>query len=276
VNVTSTSRHDAADLDACLDPCPGRPGRHRAGNRAGAGYGPGPDLFTQAVLDYAALQPGRAVAIVQAGCATAGTDLDLPALRASHCAVDLTMLDEDTELTRAAVASRPELAGAVLGELRAAPLPPRSVDVVHCCLLLDRIRNAEIVLGRLAAAIRPGGLLLLRSADRDTAAGFLDRRLPAPLRQLAWNSLRPGEPGPHPASYEQLASARGVQLFASRHGLVIVRRELCSRLDRGRRQPVVRATRWLIAAGTRGRLSAAHDELRFVIRRPEDQFARVL
>jgi SAM-dependent methyltransferase len=258
---------------------PARPGRHRAGPvtdlpRTGAG------LFTWSVLDYATRHPGRALSVIQAGCATAGTDLDIAALRASRYSLTLTLLDEDSPLTRAAVADRPHLAAAVLGDLRTVPLVPRSADIVHCCLLLDRISNAELVLGRLVDALRPGGLLLLRTADRYSAAGFLDRRLPGPLRALAWRSLRPGEPGPYPASYEALTSARGVRLFASRHGLVIARREVSSRCEPGpapaRHRPVIRSARWLVAAVSRGRLTAAHDELRYVIRKPEDQFARVL
>jgi len=295
-----------------VNAAPGRLGRHRAGDDsetrpagtelAGAGLtgtgltgtglagtglagtglagrspaATGAMLFTQSALEYAAHRSGEAVVVLQAGCATAGGDLDLGALRASGYGVSLTMLDDDNEATRAAVAGRPELHTAVLGELRAAPLLPRSADIVHCCLLLDRISHAELVLGRLVDALRPGGLLLLRTADRETAAGFLDRALPRSLRRLAWRSLRPDEPGPYPAVYEQLASARGIQLFVARHGLVISRREVCNRLDGRRRRPVIRTARKLVAGATRGRLTAAHDELRYVIRRPEDRFARVL
>ena len=258
------------------------PGRHRSAGPAAGLPATGAGLFTWSVLDYAARRPGRTISVIQAGCATAGTDLDFAALRASHCTATLTLLDDDNQFTRAAVtapaamAARPELAAAGLGDLRTVPLLPRSADVVHCCLLLDRISNAELVLGRLVDALRPGGLLLLRAADRYSAAGFLDRRLPGPLRARAWRSLRPGEPGPYPARYEPLTSSPGIRAFTSRHGLVIARREVSSRLDVSRRHPVIRCLRWLVATGSRGRLTAAHDELRYVIRKPEDPDARVL
>jgi SAM-dependent methyltransferase len=255
-----------------------RPGKHRAGP---ASVMPG-GLFTSAALDYASHHDaaghrgGRALQILQAGCATADGDLDLAALRASRCEMTLTLLDDDNEVSRAAVARRADLRPAVLGDLRAAPLLPRSADIVHCCLLLDRISHSDIVLGHLVEALRPGGLLLLRTADRETAAGFLDRVLPRPLRGRVWRSLRPGEPGPYPAVYEPLTSPRGIASFVTRHGLVISRREASSRLDGPQRRPVIQAARWLVAAATRGRLTAAHDELHYVIRKPEDRFARVL
>ena len=173
------------------------------------------------------------------------------------------------------MARQPGLGQAILADLRAVPLTPRSVDVVHCCRLLDRISHTEILLSRLVDALRPGGLLLVRTADRQTAAGFLDRTLPRPLRALAWRRLRPGQPGPYPAVYEPLTSARGLQAFATRHGLVVSGRETTSRLA-GQRRPVIAASRALVSALSRGRLTAAHDELGYVIRKPEDRFARVL
>lgn len=246
------------------------------GQAAGLPAAAGAGLFTRAALEYAAHRPGQALVILQAGCITAGGDLDLATLRVRGHELALTAIDDDNVITRAAVAGRSDPEPVVLGELRTVPLRPRSADIVHCSLLLDRISHAELVLGRLVDALRPGGLLLLRTADRETAAGLLDRLLPGPLRAAAWHRLRPGEPGPYPAIYEQLTSPRGIQLFSTRHGLVIGPRETCSRLDGRRRHPVIRGARGLIAAVSRGRLSAAHDELRYVIRKPEDRFARVL
>ena len=97
-----------------------------------------------------------------------------------------------------------------LGDLRAVPLLPRSFDIVHCALLLDRIRHVELVLDRLMAALRPGGFLLLRIRDRDCALGLLDRRLPRPARRRCGPGSTPaaaGWRGPFssfPAVYEKI------------------------------------------------------------------------
>jgi SAM-dependent methyltransferase len=249
---------------------------------AAAPGGPAPDhvapagLFTRFARDYAAQHAGRTVMILQAGCATAGPELNLAALRAGGRDIVACLADEDSRAVRAAVASRPELAAAMLGELRSVPLLPRSFDIVQCALLLDRISHAELVLDRLVGTLRPGGLLLLRTADRDTAAGYLDRRLPAALRSMAWRAARPGQPGPFSAVYEPIASARGIHAYLLRHGLVVVHQQAGSpAADTGLPAPMLAARR-LVSWLSRGRLPDSHEELCYVVRKPEDRFARVL
>jgi SAM-dependent methyltransferase len=231
-------------------------------------------LFTQFVLDYAAARPGTVISILQAGCATVGQELDLEALRAHGIELELDMIDDASSVTRAVIAQRPDLSDALLGELRSIPLRPRSYDIVQCSMLLGRISNAELVLGRLVDALRPSGLLLLRTPDRDSAAVFLDRVLPRPARRLAWHMLKPGEPGPYPAVYEQISSARGIQAFIALRGLAVARRQVVSRVSGGK--PYLVAACRIVARLSRSRLSWSHDELRYVIRKPEDRFARVL
>jgi hypothetical protein len=167
------------------------------------------------------------------------------------------------------------------------PIPPRSFDIVHCALLLDRIRHVELVLDRLIAALRPGGFLMLRIRDRDCAIGLLDRRLPRPARRLLRARLDVGDvpaagrPGPRPtfaAVYEQACSDRGIQEYARMRGLVITQRETARNWPDGpdRLARIVATTGRLIARLTRGRLTDAHDEVLYVIRKPEDHFARVV
>ena len=238
---------------------------------------PAADLFARHTRSYSKDCAGRKLTILQAGAATAG-DLGTDALRASGSDIMISLIDEDEPVTRAAVAQHQQVTEVTLGDLRRVPLPPRAFDIVQCASLLERIRHAELVLDRLIGAIRPGGLLLLRICDRDSAAGFLDRALPEMLRRVIWRRRRPGEPGPYPAVYEQLASARGVQAYALLRGLVIAERRALGGSAGGlppgpygflTAQKVIA---WL----SRGRLTVAHEEMLYVLRKPESRFARVL
>jgi SAM-dependent methyltransferase len=276
---------------------PERSGRHRAGVQHGAAAatdvrpsasprrrssrahrddGSAAPLFTRAVLDYAAHRPGQPLALLQAGCTTAGDEPDMARLRATGSYVAVSLVDDDSLTTRAAVVAHPELMSCTLGDLRTTPLPPRTFDIVHCALLLERISNAELVLDRLVEALKPGGLLLLSTGDRDCAAGFIDRRLPRSVRATIWRRQRPGEPGPYPAVFEHLASGRGIQSYALRRGLVIGPRQAMNQLAVRRRPRGLLLATKIVARLSAGRLASAHDELRYVIRKPESGFARVL
>jgi SAM-dependent methyltransferase len=252
-----------------------RPGRHRAGATAVAlaSADPTRELFTTAALAYAAQRPEHSLALLQAGCTTADPDPDAAKLRACGNEVTVSQIDDDNAAARAAVAADPALASCILADLRVVSLTPRSFDLVHCALL-ERIANAELVLDRLVETLRPGGLLLLRTGDRDCAAGFLDRVLPRPLRALMWRGVRPH---PYPAVYERLVSVRGIQSYAQRRGLVISQRQASTSLAGPwrHRSGLMLACR-VVERLSLGRLSCAHDELRYVIRKPEPGFARVL
>jgi SAM-dependent methyltransferase len=215
------------------------------------------DVFAQPARDYVYQRLGRPVNLLQAGSATSPDELGLGKLRDAGFEISVQIVD---------------------GDLRTIPLPPRSFDIVHCSLLLDRINHVTLVLDRLTAALRPGGLLLLRIRDRDCAAGYLDRVLPGWVRRVLWTKLYPGQPGPFPAVYEPAASARGITAYALMRGVVITQRKTARTLPAGPAQLSrgVAALRGIVALFSRGRLTDAHDEVLFVIRKPEDRFARVV
>jgi SAM-dependent methyltransferase len=234
------------------------------------------DVFTRFAADYAAEHRGRALTLLQAGCTTCGSELDLAALVATAPELVISRVDDDNPVVHAAAADRPELSTATFAELRTLTLAPRSVDLIQCSMLLHRIRNAELVLDRLVGTLRPGGLLFLRTADRDTAAGFLDRKLPEFARELAWRAAQPGQPGPFPAYYERIASGRGIETFVVRHGLAIANRQACI-IERGPGRPeALLAAQRLVRRLSRRSRVADYDELRYVIRKPQDRYARVL
>ncbi len=192
---------------------------------AGVRGAPETALFSRWAQGYASERFGQPIAVLLAGAVTAAGDLGAAGLRATGADLSVGLVDDDQPVTRAARDSHPGLARCTLGDLRTVPLPQRSFDIVQATLLLERIEHAELVLDRLVGAIKPGGLLCLQVRDRDTAAGFLDRVLPGWIRQVIWRAHRPGRPGPHPAVYERVASARGVQSYALMRGLVIAQQQ---------------------------------------------------
>jgi SAM-dependent methyltransferase len=229
-------------------------------------------FFAEPVREYVGKRLGRQVAVLRAGCLTPLPDLGFD--RFAGIELSVTTVDTDDPVVRSVVGE----SDAILGDLRTAPVRPRTFDIVCCALLLERIDNVEVVLDRLAGALRPGGLLLVRLADRDCAAGLLDRMLPRPARRALWRRYHPGVPGPFPAVYEQVVSARGMQGYTLMRGLVITARTT-ARSSIGVTDRVTNAAdtagrliEWL----SRGRLSANHDQLLYVIRKPEDRFARVV
>ncbi|HEY2126053.1 MAG TPA: methyltransferase domain-containing protein [Streptosporangiaceae bacterium] len=235
-------------------------------------------LFTRWVQGYAAERFGQQIAVLLAGAVTAAGDLGLASLRDSGADIVVTLVDDDQPVNRAALATHPGLGRCTLGDLRTVLLPQRSYDIVACTLLLDRIEHAELVLDRLTDAIKPGGLLLLQTRDRDSAAGFLDRVLPGWLRGAIWRQQRPGRPGPHPAVYERLASVRGMQSYVLLRGLVIAERQPLGGLAGGL-HPAPRgylAAQQAVAWLSGHRLTAGHEEFLYVLRKPENRFARIL
>ena len=232
------------------------------------------ELFARPIRDHLQEVLGRPVAVLRAGCQAPIEELGLEKLRASGYEISVTTVDQDSPATRPPAPH----AATKLGDLRMVSLPPRSFDIVYCGFLLERISHAALVLDRFVAALRPGGLLLLRVRDRDCAAAALDRMTPEPVRRMIWARLRPGEPGPFPAIYDPVTSARGLQAYALSHGLVIIRRETARTLpgSSGRLASAIGAARALTARLSRGRLTDAHDELLYVIRKPEDRFARLV
>jgi len=256
------------------------------------------ELFARPVRDCAYRCIGRPVNLLRAGRQTSLGELGLTQLREAGFEITVLTVDEDdprwadqpAQTSTGHPRAGQDHGEVILGDLRTIAIPPRSFDIVHCALLLDRIAHVELVLDRFTAALRPGGLFLLRIRDRDCAAGLLDRIAPQWFRRALWARLSPGQPGPFRAVYSPAASDRAILAYVQLRGLVLCQRETVRTWPAGLGRAagsggvfgvfglvrVAAAARVLIARLTRERLTDAHDEVVYVIKKPQDRFAHVV
>jgi len=229
-----------------------RPGTAPGATGGGSGPAATADLFTRCAHGYAADRPGEPLAVLYAGAATA-RDIGLTALAAGGTDVRVRLIDEDHPAARAVTgdAGLGDLVDgpATWGDLRTIPLAPRSFGIVLCSGLLERVHHAELVLDRLVAALKPGGLLLLGTSGR--AARFPGAR-PGAARGPRWPRRRVGTGAP-PAFRRvsgPLVSPAGLRGYLSQRGLVIVASD--------------------------ERNGPGTDRIQLVARKAEDPFARVI
>lgn len=236
-------------------------------------------FFAEPLRDYAQQSLGQQVSLLQAGCLAPLRELGIGELAEGGFEVSVTAVDADHPLAKQVLHDTGSAYDDVItGDLRTVPIPQRKFDIVYCALLLERVEHVELVLDRLVGALKPGGLLLVRTGDRHSAAGLLDRLLPQLARKAIWSRLYPGIPGPFPAVYERAVCDHGLASYTLMRGLVITARGAQLTLPR---QPAglsssVRITRAAISRLTGGRFEDDHDELLYVIRKPQDRFARVV
>jgi SAM-dependent methyltransferase len=247
----------------------GSPGSHQAASR----------FFAEPVRDYVLQCPGQQISVLQAGCLAPLRELGIGELAKGGFEISVTAVDADQPLARHVLQDAQSAYDDVItGDLRTVPIPQRAYDVVYCALLLERVHHVELVLDRLTSALKPGGLLLVRTGDRYSAAALLDRMLPPVIRRAVWSRFRPGVPGPFNPVYEKPVCEAGIAAYALVRGLVIAARGSdLSRPDRpAGLSSSVRIICAAIARLSGGRFDDRHDELLYVIRKPLDRFARVV
>jgi SAM-dependent methyltransferase len=264
-----------------------RGGAHRSGDRRGGAARrrapaaqPGTArFFAEPLRDYVLAEPGRSICLLQAGCLAPLRELGIGELAETGHDIGVSVVDADHPIARIVLDQvKDAYDDVIVGDMRTVPLAPRAYDVVYCGHLLERVPHTELVLDRLVSALRPGGLLLLRFADADSARSALDRWLPGAIRQAIWRRLHPGVPGPFPAIYEPSVTERGIASYALLRGLVIAQRSAERTLPASPRRlsSSMRLMCAAIARLSRDRYDNGHDELLYVIRKPEDRFARVV
>lgn len=203
---------------------------------------------------------GPPLRILEAGCGRHwGLKLTIP--------YTLTGIDLDRE----ALAARTDLDRAIVGDLTTAEFPAGSFDVVYCAFVLEHVKGAEQVLERFLRWLAPGGLLVIKVPDRDSAYGFLTRLTPLWVHVLVYRWLfgyrEAGTPGhgPYPTAYDAVISERGLARFCTAHGLIATQLgRLCSYSS----HRLVKAGAFLISALSAGRLAWRHNNLLLVARAP--------
>jgi SAM-dependent methyltransferase len=187
----------------------------------------------------------------------------------------LTGIDTDEEALRVRRDQTGDLDEWIAGDLRTVELGEAAYDVVYCSFVLEHVAGARTVLDRFTAALRPGGLLILRIPDRDSVFGFLTRITPfwvhVLYRRWVKGNKNAGKPGhePYPTAYDQVVSRAGIGAYCADNGLEIIDeygsdfylREL------GPWRMVIVPLVKVVEALSFGRLTARHNNLSFVLRK---------
>ncbi|MGO1971704.1 MAG: class I SAM-dependent methyltransferase [Propionibacteriaceae bacterium] len=216
------------------------------------------------------VQVSDSVQVLEAGCGQRWP-IDVPGT-----SLHITGVDLDPEAMRIRSEETGDLDRAIVGDLRTVDLPAAAFDVAYCSFVLEHVDGAELVLDRLRAATRPGGLIIIRVPDRDTVYGFAVRHSPHRLHVLYKRHVEgfpdAGKPGhaPYPAVYERVVSLPGLQQYAEKHGLEVVEAYGSSAYLNvfGRIRPLVQLVLSAVGRLSLGRLYAGHNNLGVVYRRP--------
>jgi SAM-dependent methyltransferase len=204
--------------------------------------------------------------ILEAGCGRTWS-LVLPGV-----AYRLTGVDLDAHALEARRTLTRDLDEAVVGDLRSVALAPGSFDVIFCAYVLEHVEGARAALENFARWLKPGGLLILRVPDRDSAFGFVARHTPFWFHVAVWRyvygSAEAGKLGhaPYPAHYDPVLGAEAVQAFCRATGLELRHLLGHSGLEGpGLRRRLSLAFLRALHVLSGGRLSADHNNLTFLI-----------
>lgn len=227
------------------------------------------DLMSRRIAEQAA-RSTPPLEILEAGCGRQW-NLDLDGLDVRMTGIDL---DEDAIAYRRDVVS--DLDEAIHGDLRSVDLRKDFYDVVFSAFVLEHIAGAESVIDGMVAALRKGGILILRVPDKHTVFGFLARLLPfwthVLFKRLVEGNKMAGKPGhaPYRVVYDDVVSHEGLRRYVKQRELVLVD-EVGTNPHvngMGRLAPLARVVYRLIGRLSFGRLAGTHSNLTVIIRKP--------
>jgi SAM-dependent methyltransferase len=207
------------------------------------------------------------VRVLEAGCGNHWT------LKPQGVRLRVTGIDLDAHAMRIRQEVHGDLDEAIVGDLHDVAIPEATFDVVYCSYVLEHLEDAERVLDRLRAAVRPGGRLVLRMPDRDSVFGWAARH--TPHRTHVWfkryveRQKDAGKPGhaPYPVVYDEVVSVRGMRDWSARHGLTVETEYASNQFIRsfGPLGPLVQQLLNVVSRLSGGRLSAGWNNIGYVL-----------
>jgi SAM-dependent methyltransferase len=225
-------------------------------------------ILTENIRDARA--GGGPVRLLEAGCGHHWW------LRPEGVPLHITGVDTDADALRIRRTEHGDLDDEILGDLRTVSLPVESFDVVYCSFVLEHVEGAEQALDSMAAALRPGGRMIIRVPDGDSVFGFFVKHSPFRTHVLykKYIERKPhaGEPGhaPYPTVYEAVVSVRGMRDWAARNDMkVVAEYGTNSYLNVfGKLKPLASSVINLIAKLSGGRLAGTHNNIGYVMVKP--------
>lgn len=213
-----------------------------------------------------------ALSILEAGCGRRwGLDLESVQYTLTGVDIDKNALDIRKNHQR-------DLDVAILGDLRTVALKESEYDVIYCSYVLEHVDGAEGVLENFARWLKPGGILLLRIPNRESAIGFLTRVTPfwfhVFYKKYIEGYKNAGKPGyaPYRAFGDKVVSRSGIHEFCEKHELAI-RAEYSSgrrRKDRRIFSFLSSLLVWIVHLASFGRLTVKYASLVYVIEKPTE------
>jgi SAM-dependent methyltransferase len=186
----------------------------------------------------------------------------------------LTGVDLDEDALKIRMNKLKDLNEIIVGDLRTVQLNSDAFDVIFCSYVLEHVLDAESVLKNFVKWLKPGGIMILQIPDPYSVKGFVTRVTPHWFHIFYYRHIeglkQAGEPGyaPYKTHYDVVVSRRGMRKFCQDNHLQVKAeygtggyRTYGRRLLGGLIRFVMSGTQLI----TLGRLSAAHDDLLYIV-----------
>lgn len=160
--------------------------------------------------------------ILEAGCGRRwminleGVNFTLVGVDLDKAALDIRVKEEG------------DLNEAIVGDLTTVTLPDRSFHVIYSSFVLEHVQAADKVMSNFRRWLKPGGLIIIRIPDRDSARGVITRASPYWFHVFYYRHVlgdaNAGKPGfaPYRTYYHPIVSRSGIHAYCQENGFSIL------------------------------------------------------